>query len=90
MGRCRKSKYLVAYVVPSKGVSEEWVADEIVKDLKRMGHHGHVVLRGDQEPALGSLFERVAEIRGSVTVPETAPNGGLQGQWLRGARSPTS
>lgn len=73
VGRCRKNIYLVAYVVPSKGVSEEWVAEEIVKYLKSIGHHGRVILRGDQEPAIGSLFERVAEIRGSVTVPENAP-----------------
>ena len=79
VGRCRRSKFLVAYVVPSKGVSEEWVAEEIVKDLKTMGHHGRVILRGDQEPALNSLFERVAEIRGSVTVPENAPKGDSKG-----------
>ena len=70
VGRCRQSKLLVAHVVPSKGAREEWIADEVVKDLKKMGHHGHVVLRSDQEPAIVSLLERVAEVRGSVTVPE--------------------
>ena len=40
VGRCRQSKFLVAHVVPSKGASEEWIADEIVKDLKNMGHRG--------------------------------------------------
>ena len=39
VGRCRQSKMSVAHVVPSKGESEEWVVDEVVKDLKKMGHH---------------------------------------------------
>ena len=79
VGRCRQSKFLVAHVVPTKGASEEWIADEVVKDLKKMGHHGHVVLRSDQEPALVSLLERVAEVRGSVTVPENAATSDSKG-----------
>ena len=73
VGRCRQSKFLVAHAVPSKGESEEWVVECIVRDLKKMGHHGRVLFRGDQERSLHSLFERVAEARGQVTVPEMAP-----------------
>ena len=61
VGRCRRSKFLTAHVVPSKGESEEWVVDEVMKDLRDMGHHGQLLLRGDQERSLGCVFERIAE-----------------------------
>ena len=69
VGRCRRSKLLVAHVVPAKGDSGEWVVDEAVQDLKNMGHHGQVLLRGDQERSLGSFIEKVAEKRGHPTIP---------------------
>ena len=55
------------------------MVNEVVKDSKRMDHHGRVVLRGEQEPSLSSVFERVAETRGQVTVPEEAPKGDSKG-----------
>ena len=80
VGRCRRSKFLTAHVVPSKGESEEWVVDEVMKDLRNMGHHGQLLLRGDQERSLGCVFERIAERRGDKkTIIEEAPKGDSKG-----------
>lgn len=82
VGPCRQSKFLIAHVVPSKGESEDWVVAEVVKDRKKMGHNGQVLLRGDQERALGSFLYRVAEARGQVAVLEIAPKGDSKGNGI--------
>ena len=46
----------------------------MVRDIERMGHHGRIVLRSDQEPALVDLANHVARLRGdAATVLEHSP-----------------
>ena len=58
---------------------------QLVKDIKRMGHYGPLVIRSDGEPALVSLLEAVAQMRDSevtadqITVLEESPVGVSKG-----------
>ena len=85
VGRCRSSKLLIAHVVPMKGDGEEWIAKQVVKDIKKMGHYGPLIVKSDGEPALLSLLEKVAVLRDretaedQVTVLEESPVGDSKG-----------
>ena len=80
---------LAAHVVPSKGAGVDWVVRQLVRDVERMGHHGKVTLRSDQEPALVDLLRHVARARGDVeTVIEHSPRDSkANGMIERGVRT---
>ena len=70
------TRLLAAHVVPAQGADLEWVSKQLVLDLERLGHRGRLVIRSDQEPALVSLLEEVAKMRGdSTTVLGHSPVG---------------
>ena len=72
------SKLLVAHVVPGRGAEVEWVAQQLVRDLQRLGHHARLVMKSDQEPALVSLLQAVAKLRGEApTILDNSSVGGL-------------
>ena len=51
--------------------SRGWKAQQVVRDLERLGHNGRLVIRCDQEAALKSLVSEVARVRGdAVAVSE--------------------
>ena len=52
--------------MPLKGFARSFVVHEVVRDLKRMGDHGKVVVRIDQENSIVDLFEVVAKARRGV------------------------
>ena len=72
VGRCRTSKLLVAHVVQTKGDGYEWVAAQLVKDVKKMGHYGPLIVKSDGEPALLSVVERTAQLRDAEEREEAA------------------
>ena len=51
VGRERKTKFLVAHVVPYKGCGVEWLVEQLVTDLRNMGIHGQAILKSDQDNA---------------------------------------
>ena len=53
----KRSKLLASHVVPNKGASSEWVVQQCLRDLEKMGHANMVILRSDSEPALMDLFK---------------------------------
>ena len=55
--RDRDTRYTFAHVVPSKGADEHTV-EQVVRDLKRLGHR-QLALKSDQEPAILALKEEV-------------------------------
>ena len=60
---------LSAHAVPTKGAVVEWIAQQVVRDLERLGHHGRLVIRCDQDAALKSLVSEAARMRGdAVTI----------------------
>ena len=68
------TRLLCAHAVPRKGAAVDWVTQQVARDIQRMGHHGRIVLRSDQEPALVDLANHVARQRGeAVTILEHAP-----------------
>ena len=86
----RWSKLLSVHVVPSKGAGCEWVVQQVKRDLQRMGHHGRLILKSDQEAAIVDLLNEVTRARGDVpTVVENSAVGDSQGNGFieRGVRS---
>ena len=86
----RWSKLLTAHVVPSKGGSTEWVIEQARRDLQRMGHHGRLILRSDQEAAIVDLVNEITRARGNApTMVENSAVGDSQGNGFieRGVRS---
>ena len=64
VARDRETKMTLAHVVPGKGADQEWVAEQLCRDLVKLGHHGDLVLKSDQEPALVDLLREVGRLRG--------------------------
>lgn len=79
VGCDRETRTIIAHAVPNKGADVGWTAEQVCRDLKRLGHFGRVTLRSDQEPALVSFLEEVAKLRGAAgTVLEHSPVGESQ------------
>ena len=80
VARDRETRMTVAHVVPLKGAEQEWVAEQVVRDLLNIGHHGALTLKTDQEPAIIDLMRSVAKLRGaSRTALEQFPVGDSAG-----------
>lgn len=60
--REEESKALAGHAVPGKG-DVEWVATQLVRDLRKWGVRGNVTVKSDQEPAIISLVEGLARER---------------------------
>ena len=65
VARDRETKMTMSHVVPVKGANQEWVAEQLVRDLLKVGHHGDLILKSDQEPAVVDLLREVARLRGT-------------------------
>ena len=60
-------------MVPGKGARERWIAQQIERDLRKLGYRHHVILKSDGEPAITDLISEVARIRKGVpTTCETS------------------
>jgi hypothetical protein len=58
------TKYLMASVMPLKGASHEFPAKRLCAFLRELGlEHNDVVLKSDQEPAIGGLLNEVVKKR---------------------------
>ena len=72
--RVRDTRILAGHVVEQKGAGQQGAVSQLLKDLRKMGHHDKIVIRTDQEASVVDLFKRVAKDRGtSKTILETAP-----------------
>lgn len=61
-------------MAPCKGADVEWVVAQCERDPERLGRHGQVVLRSDNEPALVNVLREIARARGEArTVIEHLP-----------------
>ena len=64
-----ETRHLSAHAVHTKGAVVEWIAQQVVRDLERLGHHGRLVILCDQDAALKSLVSEAARMRGdAVTI----------------------
>ena len=76
----RQSGWLAGHVVSKKGSGTQDAVDQILTDLRRMGPHGKLVVRTDQEAAIIDLLRTVAKERGeSRTIFETAAGSDSKG-----------
>ena len=74
------SQYLAGHVVDAKGASSESAVKQVLKDLRKMGHHGKIVVKTDQESSIIDLFKAVAKERGAAgTILETAARSDSKG-----------
>ena len=71
----RKTKSISAHVVPKKGTGGGWIVQQYLRDLRKQGLRGKLTLRSDGEPAIRSLLDRVADLRGGETILENSPVG---------------
>ena len=69
VGRDKATKAVFAHVVPCKGSETDLVCDQVCRDIRKLGHHGRVILKSDQEPAIVDFLQEVAKRRtGCVTI----------------------
>ena len=57
VARDRETRMTVSHVVPVKGGDQEWVAEQLTRDILKLGLHGDLTLRSDQEPAIVDLLK---------------------------------
>ena len=75
----RRTKFINAYNVPTKGGSDDWIVKKIERDVRRLGKHGCVLFKSDGEHSIGDLLNEVARLRGNAgTVVELSPKGSSQ------------
>lgn len=88
VGRDRQSKMLIAHVVPFKGGGVQWMVDQLLRDIRKLGIHGKVILKGDPEASIHNVPNAVSKARGkddqgnSLTIVERSPKGESQSNGL--------
>eukprot|EP00969_Alexandrium_andersonii_P078062 3443215-Alexandrium_andersonii.AAC.1 len=63
----RDSRAILAHPVLCKGRLRDGTVDQAVASIRRLGHHGRLLLKTDDEPALLDLRRAVAERLGVQT-----------------------
>ena len=53
----------VSRVVPVKGGDQEWVAEQLTRDILQLGLQGDLTLKSFLEPAIFDLLQQVAKLR---------------------------
>ena len=77
----QQSGWLAGHVVDSKGSGTQQAVEHVLRDLRRTGHHGMIVVKTDQEAAIIDLLRAVAQQRGeSRTVFETPARSDSKGK----------
>ena len=75
-------KLLAGEVVDAKGPRPQHTVSQVLRDLRKIGHHDKVLIKTDQEAATLEQFQTVAKARGvSQTFLETAVRSDSQGVW---------
>ena len=75
-----QSQFLASHIVDAKEASAEHAIKQVLRDLRRMGHHGNLKVRMDQESYSTDLFKGVARERGEAkTVFTHAARSDLKG-----------
>ena len=79
VARDRRTGIYIAHAVPFKGAGVEWIAKQMLRDVRKCGYHDRVVFRTDGEPAILDLTGEVARLRGDLpTVLEHGAPGDSQ------------
>ena len=83
VGREKRTKMIIAHVVPLKGGGVDWLVGQLLRDLRKMGAHGKVILKSDRENAILDVLNDVCKQRrkendSAVTIVESSPKGESQ------------
>ena len=77
--RDRRTGIYIAHAVNFKGAGVEWIAKQMLRDVRKCGYHGRVVSKTTGEPAILDLMGEVARLRGDLpTVLEHGAPGDSQ------------
>ena len=81
--REKRTKMMIAHVVPFKGVGVDWLVGQLLRDSRNMGAHEKVILNSDQENAILDVLNDVCKQRrkendSAVAPVESSPNGESQ------------
>ena len=80
--RDRDTSILAGHVVEQKGAGQQGAVNQLLKDLRNMGHHDKIVIRTDQEASIIDLFKRAAKDRwGFQHHLGNRPPERLEGEW---------
>ena len=63
VARDRRTSIYIAHAVPFKRAGVEWIAKQMLRDVRKCGYHGRVAFRTDGEPAILDLMGEVARLR---------------------------
>ena len=63
VGREKRSKMMLARVVPFNRGGVDWLVGQLLRDLRKMGVHGKVTLKSDQENAILDVLNDVCKQR---------------------------
>ena len=76
----QQSGWLAGHVVDNKGSGTRQAVEQVLRDLRRMGHHGQIVVKTDPEAAIIDVLRVVAQQRGEARIIfETAARSGSKG-----------
>ena len=69
---------VLSHVVPHKGAGVGWLVGQLLRDLRKFGIHGKVILKGDQEASILDVLHEVCKHRSkdnenAVTLVEASP-----------------
>ena len=67
-----KTKMIFGHACECKGASDAWVMRKIEEDINRLGHK-EVIVKGDGEPALVQVLEKIKEARSGPTIIQNPP-----------------
>ena len=67
-----KTKMNFAHICDKKGASDDWVVEQIIEDIARLGY-AEVLLKGDGEPALQDVLHEVKKRRTHSTILQGPP-----------------
>ena len=79
----RATKMVGAHHVPAKGACQDWVVQQVCRDIEKLGYWDEMTIKTDQEVALVDLMKEVAMRRGNRrTLLEHSPVGESQANGL--------
>ena len=61
VGLEKRTKMMIPHVVPFKGGGSDWLVEQLLRDLRKMGAHGKVNLMSDQENAIMDVLNDVCK-----------------------------
>ena len=64
VGGEKRTKMMIAHVVPFKRGGVDWSVGQLLRDLRKMGACGKVILKSGQENAILDVFNDVCKQRG--------------------------